>query len=484
MQIIDLPPFAPSLLDSMRFIGYTLEAAVADIIDNSIAAGASKIQVFYDSTDQPRLSILDNGHGMSREELLGAMRHGSRNPAEERDVSDLGRYGLGLKTASLSQCRNLTVVALKDGSMSAFSWDLDKIHQTGKWSLMELEASDLGQAPEIKLLSDQGAGALIIWSKLDRATEGDAIKAQSFDNKMNVVADHLALVFHRYLKDEEKVLNLKIQINSRPVSAFDPFLINSTRTQLLPEDSFFVDGEVIKVKPFILPAVSKMSAKELRLVGGEESLRRGQGFYVYRNKRLIIWGEWFGLARKDELGKLARVRIDVPTKLDRLWTVDVKKSAAFPPEIVRKNLRRTIEIIKKASGNVLTFKGRKLVNSGVNTVWQELEDREGYRYEINREHPLIKGLFDSVSGDNSKNLKSILKIIEKSFPCEILYSRYLNGNKINSFDSDEEFEVEESLSFLLKNWAGDQLSKKTFIENLEIIPPYDSFPNIIKKYKN
>jgi hypothetical protein len=407
----------------MRFIGYTLEAAIADIIDNSISAKATSVRVSFDASNDPILTILDDGCGMTGSELLIAMRHGSKNPAEARTEGDLGRYGLGLKTASLSQCRKLTVVSLKDGTLSGLCWDLDIIQETGQWTLMQLEDQDLKKLPALDMLLNQRSGTIVIWSNLDRVTEGSTSVAKSFDNRMNDVANHLSLVFHRYMDSRSVGHKLSIRINERALAAMDPFLRSSTKTQGLPEDSFFIDGHKIVVKPFILPSEGKLGREEIVLLGGKESLRNAQGFYIYRNRRLIVWGDWFSLTKKDELGKLARVRVDIPTNLDRLWTVDVKKSTAFPPEEVRRNLRRTVEHIRKASGNVLTYRGRKLTSKGICTVWNEIADRDGFRYEINRDHPMVAKIMQQVPEEISANLRHLLGVVEKSFPCDAIHSR-------------------------------------------------------------
>lgn len=124
---ICLPPSAADLLESMRAIGYSFEAALADLIDNSLSADARQIELHFSPYDRPYVVVLDDGAGMSPSELTAAMRHGSRDPRLARDSRDLGRFGLGLKTASLSQCRRLTVVSWKDGQRSARQWDLDHV---------------------------------------------------------------------------------------------------------------------------------------------------------------------------------------------------------------------------------------------------------------------------------------------------------------------------------------------------------------------
>lgn len=155
MKPFELPPYAPTLIESTRAIGYSLEAAVADIIDNSIAAGASKVDLFFFPVDKEYVAILDNGRGMDDKELTTAMQYGSKNPMDERSKEDLGRFGLGLKTASLSQCRCLTVVTKKEDVLLARRWDIDYVTNTGKWTLLILEEDEMLQLPHVEELLRQ-----------------------------------------------------------------------------------------------------------------------------------------------------------------------------------------------------------------------------------------------------------------------------------------------------------------------------------------
>jgi Histidine kinase-, DNA gyrase B-, and HSP90-like ATPase len=309
---IDLPPFAPSLIESMRAIGYSLETAIADIIDNSIAAEARAISIRFFPDDDSYVTILDDGEGLAEAELTRAMQHGSQNPNEARTSSDLGRFGLGLKTASLSQCRQLTVVSCKAGRISGQRWDLDVVARTKKWTLLSLNERELSHIPHIDQLQKQGKGTLVLWRALDRLAVGETSIEDALGNGMLRVRAHLALVFHRFLSDEIPQERLSISINENPIEAHDPFLQKHKGTQRLPEDVFEVEGIAVHVLPFILPHYSRMSEQEKTLAAGEDGLLGRQGFYVYRGRRLIIGGTWFRLARREELTKLARVRVDIP----------------------------------------------------------------------------------------------------------------------------------------------------------------------------
>ncbi|MEQ8292225.1 MAG: ATP-binding protein [Roseovarius sp.] len=218
----DATPHAASLIEGMRDFGYTLETATADIIDNSITAGALKVEILAETaSEEPWIAIIDDGIGMDETELIEAMRPGSRNPLEEREDHDLGRFGLGLKSASFSQCRELTVVSRKAGVTSATTWDLDKVAETNVWAV-ELE-DDLASIPATDHLGE--TGTIVLWRKLDRLSTGyrnDSTKRAAEINKALSGAErHLRLCFHRYMEGNRP--KLRLLLNGRKLAPIDPF---------------------------------------------------------------------------------------------------------------------------------------------------------------------------------------------------------------------------------------------------------------------
>ena len=276
MRYADMPPYAPTLMESTRAIGYSIEAAIADIIDNSVAATAGKIDIDFFPIGHSYISILDDGHGMSEEELIIAMQYGSRSPLDERAENDLGRYGLGMKTASLSQCRILTVISKKDGKVSGAQWNLNHIRQAESWSLIVLEEDEIVGFPNWEKLNGYDTGTLVVWQDLDKFGIGENDIAAAFTRKMDIIRDHLSLVFHRYLSGEPGLKKIDIRMNELSIIPQDPFLIKKS-TQLMDEETIVVRGEKVKVKPYILPHTSKLTKKELSALGGKEGLRKQQG---------------------------------------------------------------------------------------------------------------------------------------------------------------------------------------------------------------
>ena len=203
----------------MRDIGYSLATAIADIVDNCITAESTEIDIYCDlARDDPTLVIIDNGYGMSYQDLLNAMKHGSKSPKEERDPLDLGRFGLGLKTASFSQCRYLTVVSSRNSCCVGAEWDLDLVYKEDDWVLSILDEHEIKQLPYIEHLPV--TGTIVIWQKLDRLFEDQmgSKRDEIVNEKLDLVEKHLALVFHRFLAGEVSKRNkILIRINGHGI---------------------------------------------------------------------------------------------------------------------------------------------------------------------------------------------------------------------------------------------------------------------------
>ena len=482
MNVINLPPLAPSLIESTRAIGYSLEAAVADIIDNSIAAKADQISISFFPIGDPYVSILDNGEGMTEDALTIAMQYGSQSPLNTRDVTDLGRFGLGLKTASLSQCRVLTVVSKCNGTISARRWDIDFVQNTKQWSLLSLSEEEIEGIPNIDKLKGYSSGTLVVWQNLDRMEAGVIDFSLSMGRQIDLVRDHLSLVFHRYLDGEPGLKRIAITINGLNVEPQDPFLTPKSDMTMQAE-TIVVNGSVIKVQPYILPHISKMTASEIRAAGGKEGLRKLQGFYIYRNRRLLIWGTWFRMMRKGELSKLARVRVDIPNTLDELWTIDIKKSTAIPPEEVRSNLANIIDKIGEKSKAKFTRRGKIETGDASIHLWNRMKDRSGgYYYEINRDHPLVS-LVRNEMGKKAKMLDALLNQVEKSLPLNQLYVDLNNDEQLINDQAQNEAQIEETLRNILSSTT-EKNEKLAFIDQIESIPPYKDYKKAINKLRN
>lgn len=451
------PPSAACLSASMRDIGYSLEAAIADLIDNSISARADIIDIGCDvSGDHPVMTILDNGKGMTETELLDAMRHGTSNPRQYRSPLDLGRFGLGLKTASFSQCRSLTVVSAKDGVICGAEWSLDRIDVADDWILSILDGADIQELTCVKRLGKQGTA--VIWQQLDRLMGGEAgsYRDEIVNEKLEAVGRHLSLVFHRFLSGEVNGHSrISLTINGHPISAFDPFCRKNPATQVLPEEIVRIGEAEVRLQPYVLPHHSRLSASEYDYYQDRSDFISNQGGYVYRNGRLMAWGDWFRLVPKGEATKLARVQIDFPNSLDEAWTIDIKKSRASPPHAVRERLRQIIRKITDRSVTVHRGRGQKLFRESQVPFWERYADHDGIRFAINAQHPLIASLNGGLSPKDADILRIVLDSIATSLPVEMIYSDYSTHPREINKNSMDESQILERLRGLWHVFYGD-----------------------------
>jgi hypothetical protein len=479
MKRSKLPPYAPTLVESIRSIGYTLETAIADLLDNSISAGATNINIKFSPYGQPFVAILDDGEGMDSNELSMAMRHGSKDPHYTREAHDLGRFGLGLKTASLSQCRRLIVSSLKNGVLSAKSWDLEVIIDEEDWVLLEYEEDELVDLPLISELKNQGKGTLVIWQNLDRIVSGERSIESALGDKMERVREHLSLVFHRYLSGDYSMKKTKIHINGYHLTPYDPFLRSNPATEHMPDEKVILDGHVVEIKPYILPHISKLSPEEIDLAGGEEGFRKNQGFYIYRNKRLISWGTWFRLTKASEMNKLARVRIDIPNAMDYFWDLDIKKSMATPPEAVRQNLRRIVDRIANGSKRVYTFRGKKQTDENFIRLWDRYNGREGIWYQINRKHPVVQSLLNKIGNEEKLVLEHLLKSLEESYPIDSLYVDMASDERVQMNQRDDNFDyLKELAKTVINSVEFIDGGKERIIKQLHLMDPFCNYPEL------
>lgn len=424
LQTTTLRPRASSLIESLRDIGYSLETAISDLVDNSIAAQASQIDIWCLGDEEPlTLAVVDNGTGMSPETLVAAMRPGSADPRAQRSATDLGRFGLGLKTASFSQGRKLTVASRNSGIVSAAIWDLDKIAEDDEWTLGLPDAEEIGQLAWIDQLP--GSGTLVLWEKMDRfveALDGER-RSDLVNSKLSDLAKHLSLVFHRFLSGEaHRRGKLRIRINGRPIPVFDPFCREHPATQSLPTETLAIGTSRITIQAYILPHHSKLSPATLEFYQSRGDFLSSQGAYVYRNDRLMAWGNWFGMLPKGEATKLARVAIDFPSSLDDQWTIDIKKSRAHPPPPVRHRFRQIIERIAGSSVKVFTGRAERSLSADNLPLWVRLPGRNGTMYLPNEEHPVLQHLLNTADPPTRRALARSLEILGSALPLEAIYA--------------------------------------------------------------
>ncbi len=473
-------PEASSMIETFRAIGYNIETAIADIIDNSISAAAKNIWIdFIWNGKDTTISIKDDGIGMNNKELIQALRPGSKNPLDDRNPKDLGRFGLGLKTASFSQCRQLTVLSKKENyNLIFWTWDLDFVKQTGSWKLIKYPPDNVF----IQQFEKANSGTIVIWNQIDRLVNGVSTDSEDSLNKfleiMEKVKLHLGMVFHRFI--EQNKINLHFQ--NRKIQAWNPFLLGEKGLQPFPDEP--LSNGLVVLKGFVLPHKSKISEETYKKAEGPKGWNEQQGFYIYRNERLLVAGDWLGMFRKEEHYKLARIQIDLPNNLDKEWQIDIKKSIARPPLGLRNQLKQIAGKVRSQAVEVYRHKGkilqRKYSTEEFHTIWNE-KIRHGKRfYEINREHPFVKNIL--AKGDTGKSdLSTLLKFIEETVPVSLITIREseqpeIQGQPFEGIDHEPiRFAMKQMYNSLIAKGRTDEQAKGLILS----IEPFNIYPQYI-----
>ena len=355
---IELIPSAKRLIRSLRDIGYEFIDAVADIVDNSVEAEATVIKITLQfGGEDSYLVIADNGLGMAPKEIQEALRFGSNRSYD--DSNDLGRYGLGLKTASLSQCERVTVSARRGEKrvrINSYCWDLDHIESTNRWEILKIESEDLRE--EVRKHLKETTGTVVTWERLGRLLgyrypSGEYARKQStlMVESLNV---HLGMVFHRFLAGEVTGKRIAIYLNDTRVIPWDPYSRAEKHTQKLDQIIVPIDfkgqSHGVRLQPYILPPQALYSSPRAHMhASGPAKWNRQQGLYIYRSNRVIQAGGWGGLRTSDEHTKLVRIAMFIPSQLDELFQVNVaKKHATLPRELRTILLEKFAPITQRA----------------------------------------------------------------------------------------------------------------------------------------
>lgn len=488
-------PKASTLMGSLRSMGYSFESAVADVVDNSISAHAQNVRILFPTNpmDELALGIIDDGDGMVADVLFEAMRYGCLSAEEERSEDDLGRFGIGMKSASLSQCRCLTVVSFEDETLNGFTWDFNHILETQDWMIQELDNVEINKLPYIDKLKVQKKGTLVLWQDFDvlSNSSGGQVYSTLVDLRSSL-ENALALIYHRYLSGIG-TQRLHIFINELDIKPQDPFLEQHPKTTVKKEieldikDSNGVE-RIIKIRPFILPFATELKEKDKQLIGGIENLRAKQGFYIYRNKRLIIWGTWFGMKQRAELTKNARIRVDIPNSLDNIWSIDIKKQQASIPKQILHRLKKAVEDALDFSVRQQNYRGRtKKVNEVIDYIWDRKEGRNNtFFYQINRDSKLFQFVREKMSEEDYGYMEMLLTEIENNLPIQQLYIDKSNESIVapeeNEERLDDVYQMAVTLATTMMNIRND--GWEAIVDDLMNSEPWCKYPTIKTKLLN
>jgi hypothetical protein len=406
---------------------------------------------------------------MTLERGIEALRVAGRS--DESSESRLGRFGLGLKTASLSQGKQVTVVSKSGKDFFALQWDIDLVIQSDSWTLTRLELEEIPKTALLDELVSYASGTLVIWRKLDLLLGDAKDVSAAISSRVDPLQEHISLTFHRFIGGLKK--KCSVFLNGIQIEPLDPFLTSNSRTQISPVESINVGESQVTFTVFTLPHASGLSPQERQRPDLGSQMRDYQGFYIYRNNRLLSRGHWFGLAAKNELTKQTRIQVDIPSVLDDLWQIDVKKSRAEPPSSFKAHLKTMIEPLLSKGRRVHTFRGRKVDHSETSHLWQKLRGREGFFYEVNLENPILKAVLSNLTQDKAEQVLGLLSLLSRQFPLLDAYQE-MAGNQLPEHVPWSRDELFSRLMMLKASGVLPEDPKQTIVL-LSKTEPFDSF---------
>ena len=482
----DASPNPEYLIKSIAEQGYSLETALADLIDNSITANATKIDVLTKIDVEPfTLFIGDNGDGMDADQLRANMQFPSKSPDLERDLNDLGRFGLGLKTASFSQTRCFTVLSRKKGSSKykGYTWDVKHLKDEGKWLIINNSNEEIENilnqystlsTNHLNKFEGFTPNTIVIWKGLYKfenyiniSNKQDALKSEITTN----TAEYLSIVLHRFMEKENNPL--QIRINNIRVKLFNPFPSENSQLRALEPLQRTFGNDVIKIQGFVLPNSSIRETKETNNSWTPEnkSLMDMEGIYIYRADRLILFGGWNGIIRKMPRLQLARLKVDIGNKLDHLFHLNVAKSQVIIPYDLKQAFYRAIITLKEeAQKEYYNYGIKAFVNKNKTEeiqLYNRIATNKGVLLTINNDFPLLKSLKKSLSKEQTADINFILKITSTL----INEVRHVENNELcgdKEKDGISQDEIINSIKKLLDLGYKKEQIKKDILPNLGI----------------
>ncbi|WP_281202987.1 ATP-binding protein [Cytobacillus kochii] len=482
-EIITQPSAAP-VIQALRSIGYNSQTAIADLIDNSIDAKATKISLDFSYNEgNGSIKIIDNGIGMDEQELQTAMTVGSKDPRDKREREELGRFGIGLKTAAFSLGKRLTVVSKKDSKFSIRCWDLDYVSKENEWLLYRSIPVD------IALNFDQiqgNNGTIVFIDKLDRFCgyeTNNIVKSGSFFSKVNRIQKYLEMVFHVLLEE------IILEINRNQLLPWNPFLEENSRCYEGEIQYLQSNGKKVVVTPYVLPHPSTFNKKEHRKAGGIKGWRDHQGFYIYRENRLVSYGDWFGLFPKDAISELVRIKVDFTNEADEEWKLDVKKSTVTIPEDIKEALEAIAKYYRQLSHEIMLYRTRasrtgEKVKGSLNT-WELHSNENISNYVLNRNHPVLIHILKQLDDEVKRKVNLYLKLIELGSPNNLLKTESMvKQERQTIIDENQKKTIIEYAEILVN--SGVEISLDQISESISLMNGFESIEihtikDIVKK---
>ncbi|MFF8810513.1 ATP-binding protein [Streptomyces omiyaensis] len=462
-------------MDSLRAFGYDMATALADLVDNSLAASAGEVRVEF-STDEGAawVAVIDDGDGMTETELHEAVRFGGSGPMAFRLTSDLGRFGLGLKTASLSQCRMLTVLSRTPSGLACRTWDIDLVHAADDWRV-RIVADDeaVNIAQKVGFVE---VGTMVLWRHLDHAGEG-AVLAR----RLGQSRSRLRMWFHRYIARGR----LRLVVGGHVLTAWDPFCRQHVATQDLGTERLEAGGQV-RVTPYVLPHPSRLSEAEIKDGAGPRGWNAQQGFYVYRGDRMVSAGGWLGLPEMviAPQTRLARIEVSMEPASDHVWQVDVRKSRVHPPAALEEALTKLAAAARAASVSVFRRRvaaatGRQGRDRELTFGWTQERRHGTSRYLVNRQHPVVQS---ALAGGARAQVEAVLRLVERTLPIGVIAIEAENDQgriAQAAMEGVDEAEARADLAAMLAALPKDAPGRDAAIRALGSVEPFNRFPDLV-----
>lgn len=475
------PPNPEYLIKSIAEQGYSLETAFADLIDNSVSAGAKEIEILSVNGENFTVFITDNGNGMDKDQLIKSLSIPSASVDNERDKNDLGRFGLGLKTASFSQTRELIVLSKKpdENKYRAFSWDVALLSKKKDWTLKELSDKEVNHFMQLyqktanehlSKFENYIPNTLIIWKGLYKyenyLEEENKAKALNSDLSDNV-EEYLSVAFHRFIDK-----GLKIRLNNKIVSSFNPFPeLESVIT--LQKRRGKIKESVVKFEGIVLPYAAIKESKEFINVWctPKKGLMDMEGIYIYRGDRLISYGGWHGIIKRSGKLQLGRMKIDIGNDIDNILKLNVAKSQIEIPFELKQEFHKGLEELQESAQREFYNVGMK--DSGIvgkeggkksQTFFKKAYTGKGSLLYVNMQNPLLDFMMESFDDEQRKLFRIFIKNLNAVFN----KNRNFEPDLIISEDSDKLNldEIETAISKLKELGMDEQTIKKVYLENI------------------
>lgn len=479
----DATPYPEFLIKSIAEQGYSLETSLADLIDNSITAGANEIEILINTETLPfKLFLADNGIGMDEDALRKNMKFPSSSVDENRSDNDLGRFGLGMKTASFAQTRKLTVLSRPKGvvNFAARTWDVEYLKKKKEWRIIVNTTIEVEEILTEYISLSKGfskefdgfeANTIIQWEglyKFDEYLEGtnrsDSLKRQITET----TTEYLSLVFHRFLEDQYKPI--KIRVNNTLLTSFNPFPITETDVRLIESKQKPFKNDVIKLEGFVMPSRSLEESKEINNIWTTKSrgLMDMEGIYIYRANRIILFGGWNGIIRKSPRLQLARLRVEIGNKIDQHMHLNVAKSQITIPYDLNYGFLKYIAELKEQAIKEYYNRGLRKISSkkanGIPQLFERISSSKGPILELNKNYPNIQLLLSELNPEQQKLFNVLMRMINRSV--NILKQTHVDKNYFTESEIEHDSEISTTIQKLIENGTDKAIIKEIILPSL------------------